>query len=574
MGISLTSAVGAQSPTDIRQISPKISVSNKKKKPRKRVVTKEIALVRSFAERALGFQDLFTRVNTLSGLANALWKDDQPFARQLFLKGFEAINLDESTVSDGTDPDVQKEKLGFLRNTLIARAARCDPDLAAQLITSFLQSDNSESGRLNSSRSTLFAARAVLESSPKKAVELAERGLRFGVGKEMRDFLFRLRLRDPVAADRLFASVLNRLTAEPFVDANVLMHLGGYVYMAEGVGPSENGVLLVLVGDQLVVDLSLAHPTASSPATLAYLNAALDILLRPVSDPEQQKLYYIASHQLYPKVQQLLPSRASQLAAAMVARASNIPAPLTKESAYRQLSSSSRESINDSPEKSSTAQKRDVDLLYEVYSLMERGDYAKAESIASKIEDLGARADLINLSKFYRGIKRIDVDIVSAEEMADGLNGGTEQALLFLGIANKWDEMHDTPRAVEAVARALKSIRSQGKSNRALLLLTAAAKLSSLNAFSAREIFSEAFRAFDNEDLEGLSQSIRSKTVTVDGVPQHFSLTTKGVETNFKQLIKPFVTADCDWTVSTIANVGHEKVLGPAFLAISESLLK
>jgi hypothetical protein len=573
MGIIPASVVGTQSPTDIpRQVSPKISVSTKKKKPGKRVVTKEIGLVRSFAERTLRFQDLFTRVNTLSGLASVLWKDDQPFARQLFLKGFEAIQLDESTVSNVTNPDVQKEKLDSLRNTLIARATRCDPDLAAQLTTSFLQSDNSEGGRLKSSRSTMFGAGALLENSPKKAIELAEGGLRFGVGKEMRDFLFRLRLRDPVAADRLFARVLDRLTAEPFVDANVLMHLGGYIYIAEGVGPNENGVSLVVVGNQLVVDLSLAHPSASSPATIAYLNAAVDILLRPASDPEQQQLYYIASHQLYPKVQLLLPARASQLAAAMVARASNIPTALTKESTYRQLSSSSREPVNESGEGSRKAES--VDLLFEVYAHVERGDYASAESTAAKIEDLEVRGQLINLTKFYKTLKQIDVDIASAAEMAEGLNGSTEQALLFLGIADKWDEMQDTPRALEAVARALKSIRNQDKSNRPLLLLAAASKLSGLNAFSSREIFLEAFRAFDNQDLAVMSHSIRSKTVTMDGVPMNFSLTTKRVETDFKQLINPFVTADCDWTVSTISNVSHEKVLGPAFVAISESLLK
>jgi tetratricopeptide (TPR) repeat protein len=390
----------------------------------------------------------------------------------------------------------------------------------------------------------------------------------------MRDFLFRLRLRDPVAADRLFASTLNRLTTEPFVDANVLLHLGGYIYTAEGMGPNENSVALVAVGDQLVVDLSLPRPDASLPATLAYLNAATDILLRPISDPQQQKLYYIASFQLYPKIQQLLPSRAPQLAAAMTARANTVPAALAQESTYSQLSSSLREPVVEPREKSSEDKKSDVDYLDEVFSLMERGDYTKAASIAAKIEDLDVSTQLINLSKFYRAIKLIELDVAAAEELAAALDASTEQALLFLGIANKWAELQDTPKALEAVAHALRTIRKQDKSNRGLLLLTAATTLSSLDGFSAREVFSEAFAAFDNQDLELLSQGLESTTVTVDGLPRHFSLTTKRVETNFKQLIKPFVTADCDWTVTAISSAGHEKVLGPAFVAMSETLLR
>jgi hypothetical protein len=60
----------------------------------------------------------------------------------------------------------------------------------------------------------------------------------------------------------------------------------------------------------------------------------------------------------------------------------------------------------------------------------------------------------------------------------------------------------------------------------------------------------------------------------VDDLPQDFPLTIKGVESDFKKLINAFFIADRAWTIGMVSNVKHEKVLGPAFISMAESVLK
>jgi hypothetical protein len=497
-----------------QQVTPRKSPAPATKdKSRKRIKTQDVALVRSFAERTLDFQDAATKAATTSSLASLLWKHDETLARQLFLKAFDALNTEIAGNSDERNPVLEKKRLAYLRSSLIAKVARLDPDLAQRLITSLAQSGNSESdssetGKFDYTRSSLYSARALLENAPGSAVEFAERSLRYGVDKEIRDFLFRLRLRDRAAADALFINVLNRLSTEPFVDAEVLMHLGAYVYTAADISANENGVALVDVGGQLVVDLSLPRPDVSVLATTAYLNAATDILSRPVSDPAQQKLYYIVSYQLYPKVLQLVPSRAPQLAAAMAARVPDISPALTTDSAYRHLSSIPKgEAEAGSPGKPKDGQKSDLGYLLDVSSLIQRGDYTGAQALADKIKNIDVRNQLVNVSKFYEAAKQINSDVEVTEKLAGRLDQSTERAILLLGIANKRIAMRDHVRGAEAVNHALKDIRSLDKSRLPLLLLTAAATLSAIDMMSAKEVCSEAIRAFDNQDVDVLSRA-------------------------------------------------------------------
>src|SRR5438045_8379873 len=89
------------------------------------------------------------------------------------------------------------------------------------------------------------------------------------------------------------------------------MTLGVYLFTSPIIDPSleEKGALAMqTIGGEIVVNLS--KDRAGVPPTLirAYLTAAVQVLARPVSDPHQQKLYYISGYQLLPKAQRFAPT--------------------------------------------------------------------------------------------------------------------------------------------------------------------------------------------------------------------------------------------------------------------------
>jgi hypothetical protein len=513
--------------------------------------SESVTLVRTFAERASRFEDVPTKISTLSSIAGVLWKDDAAYATRLLMNSFDAV---ERCLVEHCD---ERRKI-YLRNMLISRAARLDPTLTQQMVTSINDSGHSN-GAATKGLSLLYAAAALLDSSPAKALALAEQSLRFGVTKEFRSFLFKLKTKNSQAADNLFLKALMSLRAQLFVDANVLMHLGGYLYKSPNIPVTESAVEMSVVAGQLVVSLAVERPNISERVVRAYLNTVVDLLSKPISDPEQAKFIYAIGNQLYPKVQQRVPDRAAQLTAIMNSR----------RPALEQRPDSG--SLPDSEK--SRERKMDSDYLTDAQALFQAGEFESAAASANKIADDAGRAQVLKLINFYEALQKIDGDLEGAQDLVRTLEPGKERTLLLITIVQRQLENQQSALAQETITATLKDIGEMPSRDQGALLFVAASQMSALDLTAAKEIFSQSLKKVDNTELESLIESTWSVTIMLDEIPHRFSLGNSRVERKPSNLIRQFLTGDRDWTVAAVLGIDKEKVLGPLLVSLAQAVL-
>ncbi|HKY05242.1 MAG TPA: hypothetical protein VJQ56_10150, partial [Blastocatellia bacterium] len=280
--------------------------------------------VQDFAARALEFENAQARTVTVAGLADALWKVDEPYARKLFLKAYETLKPIGASDARATKQNREQAESSYLREQLLARIACRDPEMARRLVEREAESvDKAE--RVDSSEVFIASALDLAASKPDEALHLAERSLRGGVSRAMIDLLNILRKKDEPAANNLFLKTLARFTAQPVVKIDDLVLLGTYVLTAPVEGLPPDGIMMTSVGGVMTYNITGNRPGVPAAVLRAYLDAAVNILVRPVADPKQKRLSYVAGYQLLPKVRQFLPERAQALNAAMCAMISEIP---------------------------------------------------------------------------------------------------------------------------------------------------------------------------------------------------------------------------------------------------------
>ena len=509
-----------------------------------------VAQVRSFAERAIQFDDIPAKVQTLCSLATLLWNDDSTYARKLITESFEAV---EKCPPEQCDT----RQKSYLRNVVISRAAKLDDSFALELITSAAQSSSSENPSARA-LNLIFAAAALLESSPSRSIALAEQSLRFGVVKELRTYLFKLRASNRPAADNLFLKAVAALNSQTLTDFHLLMHLGAYLYKSPTIPETESAVEMIVISGELAINLSVERANVSEFVVKNYLNAAVDILSRPMANADQAKLAYAIATQLSPKVQQMLPDRAAQFTSILHARTPKTEGP------HPEAASSSAEK----PASSDSA------LLEKMKAFLDAEEISSAVEVANKIADTNARKQSLNVIKFYDGLKTIYSDPEAGPELVIKLDHSKERALLHLAIAKKRLDKRENSLAHEAFTEAVKDMMTLPPAEQGVFLLTAAYEQAALDMTAAKETFASSLKRFENKDLDTLLLSAWTRTITVDDVPHRFSLLLNRVERQPANLIKPFLTSDPEWTIATILGLGKDKVAGPLFIAIAQTILQ
>lgn len=531
---------------------------SKDRKPARRPTTESsssnrsqsVAQVRSFAERAIQFDDVPAKVQTLCSLATLLWNDDSTYARKLITESFDAV---EKCLPEQCET---RQKL-YLRNVVISRAAKLDDSFALELITSAAQSNSSENSSARA-LNLIFAAAALLESSPSKSIALAEQSLRFGVVKELRTYLFRLRAGNPPAADNLFLKAVAALNSQTLTDFQLLMHLGAYLYKSPTIPETESAVEMIVLGGELAINLSLQRANVSELVVKNYLNAAVDILSRPIANADQAKVAYAIATQLSPKVQQMLPDRAAQFISILNARTPKAEGPQPDSSS----SSAEKPASSDSA------------LLEKMKTLLDAEEFAGAVEVANKIADTNARKQSLNVIKFYEGVKTIYSNPDTGQELVLKLDASKERSLLYLAIAKKRLDKRENNLAHAAFTDAVKEMMTLPPAEQGVFLLTAAYEQAVLDMPAAKETFASSLKRFENKDLDTLLLSAWSRTITVDDVPHRFPLTLNRVERQPANLVKPFLTSDPEWTIATVLGLGKDKVAGPLFIAMAQTILQ
>jgi len=539
--------------------------------------------VHDFVDRVFDFRDEKAKIRTLVTLADLLWKDDEPYARQLFLKAFDLLKALTLSAAKGATASAESKQttmdLAYLRQEIITRIARRDAALARRLADADTTSDSPDTDAAAGVETHLGIALNLVKDKPAEAVESAEQSLQGGVSRGMISLLNELRRNDEAAANALFLKTLDRLIAQPVVDANDLLRIGTYLFTSPLADLSPGAFQMVIVDKILVYNVSAERPDIPPEIVRAYLNTAITILTRPVSDPKQKQLYYAAGYQLLPKAQQFIPDRAPQLAAAMQALIPEISPALTQEATYTNLKSTSRvtnvEEALGEIDKISDERSRDARYLSLIFTLWDQGEFIRARTVAAKVKDPTARVRLVTLIDFGEAAKSLDRgETTLAEEIAGKLSPGIERAVLWLGIVRACAEKGDAQRTSEAANAALKEARRVADGRRPFLILATAGQLARFDPIGALQALSEAVQAFNAEEVKSLAQVQWSQMIEAGKLRRNFSLKVKGIEYGFDQALLPLVTADFDGTLAIVSDLKDERVLAPGLIALAAALLK
>lgn len=514
-------------------------------------------------DRALRIEDSLTKVRTVIDLADLLWEYDEHAARNLFKRAYD----DLASKNKGTPAHEANKKR--LMASLIAKLVKRDYEKGYEIITGAEGADPTV---------RLLAARALALTNPGYSAELAVKSLSESTLRDINSLLFDLRLKDGATSDALYLRVLNFALAQPVLDAEILAKLGTYVFNSPSFPLSKNGYEVAPVGEQFAINLSADRPDVPSAITLAYLNAAITLLARPVSDPRQQQLYYITAHQLLPRVRRLLPSRQQELVESMRALSGTIPFILTKESTYDSLLEESHRLRVDvslgAIDKTADETARDTMCVGIAHAFSEENKFDEALTIAGRIRSAEVRGELINLISFRRAAHLLSHgEIIKARSEADALNEGLARSVLWLGIASKLAEGNEKGAVVESVNNALYDARRMSDPRSPLVLIAASSILAKVGSLDALQTMFEGVQALNRQDNGRQSPIIWTEQVKAGKVTREFPLTVEGAPLSLKEMLQPLLAYDYDGTLSNVMTIKNEQLLGQALVVIANSTL-
>lgn len=263
-----------------------------------------------------------------------------------------------------------------------------------------------------------------------------------------------------------------------------------------------------------VPDLTADRPGVPPALARAFINTVTKLMLRPITDAKQRQLYYVLGRFMTPKAERFAPDQLSLIAAAMSTLAQNVPPALADESAYANFKPPTAQTGDrlEAIENIADQSTREAAYLFYTYELWQKGDFALARTVASKIQDLNTSTQLQTLIDFKEAARMLDKggskSLAEVEKRAAKLPPGVESALLWLSIAYASIEAGDTPRADDALRAATKAARGVEDARLPLLLLNAAAQYSRIDRAQAVATLAEAVREFNAQTPEALAHVI------------------------------------------------------------------
>jgi hypothetical protein len=397
--------------------------------------------------------------------------------------------------------------------------------------------------------------------------------------RNINSLLFDLRVKDEDAANALYLRILKFTAARPTVDGETLMKLGVYVFNSPALAHSENGYEVTAIGEQSVINLSADRPDIPIEVTRAYLNATITIITRPTADPVQRQLFYIAGHQILPRVQALLPSRTQELVEWMESLSSSMPRMLTQQSTYESLSAKSYQLKVDvslaAIDKTTDDSARDEMCVGVAHAFTERNNLGDALIIAGRVKNAKVRSELTNLINFRRAVDLLERgNVFGARIVAEALSPSVGRSVLWLGIAQRFIEMADKEAAAEAIDRSLSDAHSTSDPRAPYLLIAASSILTKIDLLSALQTLAESVQSF-NQKENGLSPTTTwTEQIKVGNVTRDFSLLIRGIPMNFKEALPQLLAADFNETIVRISMIKDEQLLGQALVSVGTATVR
>ena len=297
---------------------------------RKLKVNETIARLSALAADAQTFESPL-RSHIQTQVANLVWNFDRTFARDLFLKAWEAAESADREAGQKRQDDDAREA----RREVISAVWQRDHVLGEQLLAKLIRDkEDNESANGSSTEPVRKVSRDELErlnvatqllenGDPAEAAKFAGDVLNRAVIPSLR-FLSKLREKNPTAADEFYISLLARIASDPAADANTVSLLSSYIFTPYlYVTIASNGFPRIVQNSG-----ETASADVSPRIRLMFLDAAAQILLRPTPNPSAQRNTYMVAIRLLPVFEQYNPSLATQLKSMIGELSSAIPSGL------------------------------------------------------------------------------------------------------------------------------------------------------------------------------------------------------------------------------------------------------
>ena len=526
--------------------------------------------VHRLAEKILALRSIRAKAFEIARLASVLWKQDEPHARFLFEK---ALNL---TVATGNDPEARA--LSAMHRRVIALIARSDAEWAKRLIDAAAKREAEDQGSKTFSGANIRTALGLLEEDSPVAVQFAERSLKGGVHPAFLDFVLTLRKKDEPEAHRLFVQALNYLSQQPSVNILEFHSLGLYLFTAPDLIDSDYHKI-TLVEDILVPNITADRPGVPRALVRAYLVTAADVLWRMTSDSEQRKYSYALCYMLLPKSKAVAPDLTAKFDAVIAALTPDVPAGLTKDSAFRYMNlppTTTEEKLTNAENKPNQ-EDRDIAHLEIALQAWRKGDFKTARIAQGRISDLEASQRLAAIIDFGDGawaIKQNAADLSKAEAMADRLPQGIERSILLQAIAKNRGKGSDLFLTEETVDKALRAARSMSDGRRPFLLLTAAAQLANLKSPAVHGALAEAVRDFNSFEESGLAGLDWAQAIQIGPMRARFPLDVANVDFGFNEAFRAVAFADPEAAMARSDELRHENLRAQSLVEVGRAFLE
>jgi TonB family protein len=525
--------------------------------------------VHRLADKILELRSVPIKAVEVGRLASVLWNYDEAHARFLFAK---AVDL---TIANENDPE--RRALAIAHRRVIALIARNDAAWAKRLIDAAAKRESEGQSSKSFSSTNIGTALDLLEEDSPVAVQFAERSLKGGVNEAFVDFLLGLRKKDEPAANRLFVQALNYLAQQPTVNVSNFHSLGLYLFASADSVNTEYHVF-TLVEHMLVLNLTADRPNVPKALVRAYLATAADVLWRMTSDPEQRKYSYALCYMLLPKSRVLAPDLTAKFDAVMAALSPQVPAGLTKDTAYRYLNPppTTTEERLTKAENKPDQESRDLAYLEIALQSWRKGDFKTARIAQGRISILEASQRLAAIIDFGDGAWTIKntAELSNAEAMANRLPDGVERSVLLQAIAKTQGNGRNPNLTEETIDKALKAARSISDARRPFLLLTAAAQLANLKSPAAYGALAEAVRSFNSFEAPALAQLDWAQTIQVGPQNARFPLDVANVNFGFNEAFRAIAFADPEAAMAQADELRHENLRAQALVEVGRAFLE
>ncbi|MDT5272427.1 MAG: hypothetical protein QOH49_4613 [Acidobacteriota bacterium] len=390
------------------------------------------ALLTSLADKARTFRDGVLRARAQARAADALWDLDPELSRALFRRAWADADAADKETGRKREADRRAQLAASgvsmqgnapaLRAEVLRLAGKRDRALGEEFISQLVQAAEPEPGEIPSPDGLSFAEgqrlalalKLLEEGDTPRAVQFATPALGHVTMQSVK-FLSALREKDAPNADKLFASLLARASADPSADANTVSLLSSYIFTPFTFFTAYRTAGIGMNGGRP----GLPAPDVAPALRASFMRVVAQILLRPTT-PQEYDNTSAGRSGSYLIIKRLLPLfdlHAPDLTPALNARAAlllaDVPERLRTPAMDRTLGKgilpeepATRDEIGETLERAArTPNVADRDAIYAgaAVNATWRGD-ARAQEIADKIFDLDLLRRVRAFSDFSLGV--------------------------------------------------------------------------------------------------------------------------------------------------------------------------